>query len=51
MQLTAHTDGSLKPVANANDRVIAVAEEDAVAGDLFSVFVVISQATATETST
>lgn len=47
--LTAHTDGSLKPVAAANDRVIAVAMEDAVANDLFSVEVLICQATATET--
>lgn len=46
--LTAHTDGSLKVVAQANDRVVAMAMEDASASDVFSVEVVICQATATE---
>lgn len=41
--LTQHTDGSLKPVGTAGDRVIAIAMEGAVAGDLFDVMVAISQ--------
>lgn len=48
MLLTAHTDGKLKPVAAANDRVIAMAMEGAVAGDLFAVEIVVAQGTATE---
>lgn len=47
-QLCSHTDGSLKPVTGANDRVIAVAQTSAVANDIFEVIVVISQASATE---
>jgi hypothetical protein len=47
-QLTSHTDGTLKAVAAANDRVIGVALDDAAANDLFPIFVTISQATATE---
>jgi hypothetical protein len=43
-----HTDGSLKPVSGANDRFIAMATDDAVAGDLVQVEVVVGQATATE---
>jgi len=46
--LTSHTDGSLKPIAAANDRVIAMAMEDAVANDLFAVEVLVAQGTATE---
>jgi hypothetical protein len=46
--LVSHTDGALKPIANANDRVIAIAMDDAVAGDLFDVMVIAAQATATE---
>lgn len=46
--LTAHTDGYLKPVAAAGDRVIALALQDGVAGDLIDVMVVASQAYQTE---
>jgi hypothetical protein len=46
--LVPHTDGSLKPVSGANDRFIAMATDDAVAGDLVQVEVVVGQATATE---
>jgi len=48
MLLVPHTDGSLKPIASANDRVIAMAMEDAVANDLFAVEVLVAQGTATE---
>lgn len=46
--LTSHTDGSLKKIAAANDRVIAMAMDSAVAGDILPVMVVSFQATATE---
>lgn len=46
--LVSHTDGSLKPVSAANDRYVAVAMADGVAGDLIPVEVQIGQATATE---
>ncbi len=46
--LVPHTDGKLKPIAAANDRVIAMAMDDGVAGDLIDVMVVVAQATATE---
>lgn len=46
--LVSHTDGTLKKVAAASDRVIAMAMESAVAGDVFSVHVVVAQGTATE---
>jgi hypothetical protein len=46
--LTSHTDGSLKPVAAANNRVIAMAMEDASANDIFALEVLVAQATATE---
>ncbi len=37
--LTADSNGALVATTSANDQVIAVAEEDAVANDIFSVFV------------
>jgi hypothetical protein len=46
--LTAHTDGKIKPIAAANNRLCAVAMDDAVADDLFAVEIVMGQATATE---
>ncbi len=46
--LTAHTDGKLKPIANANDRVIALSMNSGAAGDLIPVEVVVTQGTATE---
>jgi len=46
--LVSHTDGKLKPVAAANDRVIAVAMQDGVADDIIDTIVLIGQATATE---
>jgi hypothetical protein len=46
--VVSHTDGALKPIAAANDRVIAMAMEDAVANDLFAVEIISCQATATE---
>lgn len=46
--VVSHTDGALKPIAASGDRVIGVAMEDAVAGDLFAMDVVISQAVAAE---
>jgi len=42
--LCSHTDGKLKPVSASGDRYVAVALEDAVAGDLFSVMVCVGQA-------
>ena len=44
----SHTDGTLKPIAAANDRLVCMALEAASANDLFSVLVVTGQATATE---
>ncbi len=46
--LVSHTDGALKPIATAGDRIVAVAKEAAVAGDLFEVLVVLGQAYTTE---
>ncbi len=46
--LVSHTDGKLKPVATAGDRVIAVAMQDGVAGDLIDVNVIVCHAYATE---
>jgi hypothetical protein len=46
--LVPHTDGALKPIAAANNRVIALAMDDAVAGDIFDVMVIACQATGTE---
>lgn len=46
--VVSHTDGTLKPIAGANDKVVGVAMQDAVAGDMFEIDVAISQATATE---
>jgi len=46
--LVSHTDGKLKPVATAGERVIAVAMDSAVAGDLFDIIVVVGHAYATE---
>jgi hypothetical protein len=46
--LTSHTDGSLKPVAAANDRVVAMAMDSGVANDLIPVEVLICQGTAVE---
>jgi hypothetical protein len=47
-QLVSHTDGTLKPAAAGNDRVLAIALDAAVAGDFVPVIVSISQATTTE---
>lgn len=46
--LTSHTDGSLKPVTGAGDRVIGIAMDDAVAADLFSVECIAGQASGVE---
>lgn len=46
--LVSHTDGKLKPIATANDRVIAIAMASGVAGDIIPVHIVACQATATE---
>ena len=46
--MVPHTDGTLKKVAAANDRFIAVAMKDGATGDLIPVQVLIGQATATE---
>ena len=40
--LTADTNGALVATTTANDRVIAIAMEDASSGDLFSVHVCVS---------
>lgn len=48
MLLVSHTDGALKPIAAANDRVIGVAMESAAASDLFDVLITHAQGTATE---
>lgn len=42
--LTAHTDGKLKPIAAAGDRLVAIAMESGVAGDLIEVIVIAGQA-------
>lgn len=46
--LTCGTDFMVKKIANAGDRLIAVAMDDAVSGDLFEVEVIAGQAYATE---
>jgi hypothetical protein len=46
--LVSHTDAGLKPVAAANDRLVAMAMDDGSAGDLIPVEVITGQATATE---
>jgi hypothetical protein len=46
--LVSHTDGKLKPIAAANDRVVAMAMASGVAGDIIPVQVTVGQATATE---
>ncbi len=46
--LVSHSDGTLKVVATAGERVIAVAMDDAVAGDLVAVEVMVGHAYATE---
>ncbi len=46
--LVAGTDGKLKPVAAAGDRLIAVAMEAGVSGDIIDVMVIAGQAYATE---
>jgi hypothetical protein len=48
MLLVPHTDATIKPIAAANNRICAMAMDDAVAGDLVPVEVVVGQATATE---
>lgn len=46
--LVPHTDGKLKPIAAAGNRLCAVAMDSAVAGDVFDVHVISGQAQATE---
>jgi len=46
--LVPHTDGALKPVAASANRIIAIAMDDAVAGDIFDVMVISCQAVGTE---
>lgn len=43
--LVSHTDGTMVQANASGDRVIAVAMEDAVAGDLFAVEVIVGVAT------
>lgn len=43
-----NADGSIQKLANANDKIIAQAMDDAAAGDIFSVFVVCAQGVATQ---
>lgn len=38
--VVSHTDGTLKPIATAGDRILGVAMDAAVVGDLFDVNVV-----------
>lgn len=47
-RLGINADGSLQKVASANDIVIAHATEAAAAADIFAVFVVLYQATTTQ---
>lgn len=44
----SHTDGSIKKMATAGDRVLLVALEDAVSGDMFGGIVQLGQAYQTE---
>lgn len=46
--LGVNADGSIQKVASAADRVVGHAMDDAVAGDIFSMHVVISQAQGTQ---
>lgn len=46
--LVSHTDGKLKPIATAGDRVVAVAMEGGVAGDLIDIMVTVGHAYTTE---
>ena len=46
--VVSHTDGTLKAVATAGDRLVGFALDTAAAGDLFPVFVVAGQAYQTE---
>jgi len=48
MLMVSHTDGALKPIAAANDRVVAMAMASGSANDLIPVEVLACQATATE---
>ncbi len=43
-----NADGSIQKVASASDRIIGVAMDSAVAGDIFSLMVQIAQAVATQ---
>lgn len=43
-----NADGSLQKLASANDKIIAQAMDDAVAGDIFAVHVVCAQGVATQ---
>lgn len=43
-----NADGSLQKLANANDKIIAQAMDDAVAGDIFAVLVLSAQGVATQ---
>lgn len=45
-KLVPYTDGSLQPATGAGDQICAVALDSAVAGDIFSVVVQLSQAEA-----
>jgi Na+-transporting NADH:ubiquinone oxidoreductase subunit NqrF len=40
--LASHTDGTIKPTTTANDRVLGVAMQSAVVGDIFSANIHIS---------
>lgn len=40
--LCSHTDGTIKPTTTANDRVLGVAMQAAVAGDIFAMHVSVS---------
>jgi hypothetical protein len=46
--LVSHTDGTLYQANASGDRVIAVAMEDAVSGDLFAVEVIVATADAAD---
>lgn len=43
-----NADGSIQKLASANDKIVAQALEDAVAGDVFSVIVLSAQGVATQ---
>lgn len=46
--LGVNADGSLQKLASANDVIIARAMDDAVAGDIFEVYVISAQGVATQ---